>query len=67
MSYIVLFILFFILSPGIILTIPPYGNRVTAAFFHAIIFTLTLYFFNEYIMNKINININWNTNNIYSI
>jgi hypothetical protein len=61
--YVALFILFFFLTPGILLTIPPAGTRATTALFHAIIFTILVFITNEYIMDKINININWNSNN----
>ncbi len=50
-SYIVLAILFFLLSPGVLLTLPPVGKKiwmsgqtsVVAALVHAIVFVIILY------------------------
>lgn len=51
MKYITLAILFFLLSPGVLLTLPPVGKKIfmsgetsiTAAFVHAIVFAGLLY------------------------
>ncbi len=51
MKYLVLAILFFVLSPGILLTLPPVGNKIwmsgktsiTSALVHAIVFVGILY------------------------
>lgn len=50
-SYLLLAVLFFILSPGVILTLPPTGKfqlysektSITSAFIHAILFGIILY------------------------
>ena len=34
------FILFFILSPGVLLRLPPKGDKFTVAFVHAIVFSI---------------------------
>lgn len=55
MKYIVLALLFFILSPGVLLTIPPVGKKIfmsgetscMAALVHAIIFTLIFHLLNN--------------------
>lgn len=51
-SYLCLAILFFLLSPGVLLTLPPVGKKIwmscmtstTAAFVHAIVFAGIVYF-----------------------
>ena len=40
-------ILFFALSPGILLSLPPKGSKMTVAAVHAIIFALILQFTNK--------------------
>ncbi len=55
MKYITLAILFFLLSPGVLLTLPPVGKKiwmsgqtsVMAAFVHAIVFAGLLYFLHQ--------------------
>jgi hypothetical protein len=37
-------ILFFILTPGILVTLPPKSGRYTVAFVHALVFSLIFYF-----------------------
>ena len=37
-------ILFFILTPNVILRLPPNGGKFTVAFIHAIIFAIIVYF-----------------------
>lgn len=56
MQYILLAILFFLLSPGVLLTLPPVGKKIwmsgqtscTAAFVHAIVFVGVLWLIREY-------------------
>ncbi len=51
MKYIVLALLFFVLSPGVLLTLPPIGKKwwmtgqtsTTAALLHAVVFAVVLY------------------------
>ncbi len=55
MKYITLAILFFLLSPGVLLTLPPVGKKiwmsgetsVMSAFVHAIVFAGLLYFLHQ--------------------
>lgn len=42
-------ILFFILSPNILLRLPPAGNKYVVAATHATVFALVLYFTNKYV------------------
>jgi hypothetical protein len=37
-------IVFFILSPGVLLRLPPNGGKMTVAAVHAVVFALVLYF-----------------------
>jgi hypothetical protein len=37
-------VLFFVLTPGILLTLPPKSNKYTVAIVHAVVFGLILYF-----------------------
>jgi hypothetical protein len=37
-------VLFFLLSPGVLVSIPPRSGRVTTAFVHAIVFGIVWYF-----------------------
>ena len=37
-------ILFFLLSPGILLSLPPKGSKTTVAAVHAIVFAIVFYF-----------------------
>ena len=56
MQYVYLAILFFVLSPGVLLTLPPVGKKIwmsgetscMAAFVHAIVFVGVLYMIREY-------------------
>ncbi len=51
MKYVILALLFFVLSPGVLLTLPPIGKKwymtgqtsTTAAIVHAIVFAVVLY------------------------
>jgi hypothetical protein len=55
MKYVTLAILFFLLSPGVLLTLPPVGKKiwmsgetsVMSAFVHAIVFAGLLYFLHQ--------------------
>jgi hypothetical protein len=40
-------LLFFLLSPNILLRLPKNGNKFTVAGVHAVVFTFVLYFFNS--------------------
>ena len=40
-------ILFFLLTPNILLRLPKNGNKTTVAGVHAVVFTFVLYFFNS--------------------
>jgi NADH:ubiquinone oxidoreductase subunit 3 (subunit A) len=48
------FILFIILTPGVVLTLPPppVTSRVLVAFVHSIVFTILFYLGTKYILNK---------------
>jgi len=35
--------LFFVLTPGILITLPPNGNKYTVAAFHGVVFALVYY------------------------
>jgi hypothetical protein len=56
MNYVVLAILFFVLSPGVLLTLPPVGKKIwmsgqtsmVAAAVHAIVFAVVLYLLSQY-------------------
>ncbi len=43
MCYLYVF-LFFLLTPGILVTLPPGGSKVTVAFVHALVFGLISWF-----------------------
>ncbi len=56
MKYVILALLFFVLSPGVLLTLPPIGKKwwmtgqtsMMAAAVHAIVFAVVLYLLNSY-------------------
>lgn len=56
MKYVVLAILFFVLSPGVLLTLPPVGKKIwmsgqtsmVAAAVHAIVFVVVLCLLSQY-------------------
>ena len=56
MKYLALAILFFVLSPGVLLTLPPVGKKIwmsgqtsmTAALVHAVVFALVAYLLSQY-------------------
>ena len=41
-------LLFFLLSPNILLRLPKNGNKITVAGVHAVVFAFVLYFFNSF-------------------
>ena len=45
--------LFFILSPGILLSLPPTGNKYTVAAVHAVVFSLVYYFTHKMVWNAL--------------
>jgi hypothetical protein len=42
-------VLFFLLSPGILVTLPKNGSKMTIAAVHALVFGLVFYFSNEFV------------------
>ena len=56
MKYVVLAVLFFVLSPGVLLTLPPIGKKwwrtgttsIAAAAVHAVVFAVVLYLLSSY-------------------
>ena len=48
-----IFILFFILTPGVILRLPPNGSTVTVALVHALVFTLVLHFTHKMVWKRL--------------
>jgi len=44
-------LLFFILTPGIILSLPPKGSKFTVAFVHAIVFAAVFHFTHKIVWN----------------
>lgn len=68
-SYLCLAILFFLLSPGVLLTLPPVGKKIwmsgmtstTAAFVHAIVFAGIIYLCDsqEFFVNKTQLRKMW--------
>jgi hypothetical protein len=40
-------LLFFILTPGILLRLPPGGSKITVAITHAIVFAIVYYFMHK--------------------
>jgi len=40
-------ILFFLLTPGILVSLPPGGDKYTVAFVHALVFGLIMWFLNS--------------------
>ncbi len=56
MKYVILALLFFVLSPGVLLTLPPISKKwwmtgqtsIMAAAVHAIVFAVVLYLLNSY-------------------
>lgn len=69
-TYLCLAILFFLLSPGILLTLPPVGKKIwmsgmtstTAAFVHAIVFAGIVYWCEsqEFFVTKAQVRKLWN-------
>jgi hypothetical protein len=46
-------ILFFLLSPGVLVSIPPSSGKVTKAFVHAIVFGIVWHFTNKMVWNMV--------------
>ena len=44
-------LLFFILTPGILVTIPPHGSKYVIASVHGLVFTLVFHFTHKWIWN----------------
>jgi hypothetical protein len=44
-------LLFFVLTPGILLSLPPNGNKYTVAAVHAIVFSLVYHFTHKMVKN----------------
>jgi len=42
-------ILFFLLSPGVLLSIPPKGSKITMAAVHAVVFMILYYYTHRYV------------------
>ena len=51
-SYLVL--LFFILSPGVLLSLPPKGGKYLVAFVHALVFAVVFHFTHKIVWNYSN-------------
>ena len=45
------FLLFFLLTPGVVLRLPPNGNKMTVALTHAVVFALVWHFTHKLIWN----------------
>ena len=48
-----IFLLFLLLTPGILLTIPPKGSKLVVALVHALVFTLVFQFTHKLVWNMI--------------
>ena len=46
-------LLFFVLTPGILLSIPPGGSKMGVAFTHAVVFAIVYHFTNRPVMNAL--------------
>jgi hypothetical protein len=44
-------ILFFVLTPGILVSLPPRGNKFTVAAFHAVVFAIVWHFTHKLVWN----------------
>ena len=44
-------LLFFILTPSVLLRLPPKGNRYTVAFVHALVFAAIFHFTHKFVKN----------------
>jgi hypothetical protein len=51
LSFLYVAALFFILTPGILLRLPPSGDKFTVAAVHAIVFALVWHFTHKFVMN----------------
>ena len=48
-SFIYLVFLFYVLSPNVLLRIPPNGSKYVVAFVHAVVFALVYYYTSGYV------------------
>jgi hypothetical protein len=46
-------LLFFVLTPGILLSIPPGGSKMVVALTHAVVFAIVYHFTNRPVMNAL--------------
>ena len=46
-------LLFFVLTPGILLSIPPGGSKMVVALTHALVFAIVYHFTNRPVMNAL--------------
>lgn len=46
-------LLFFVLTPGILLSIPPGGSKMGVALTHAVVFAIVYHFTNRPVMNAL--------------
>lgn len=46
-------VLFFLLTPGIVLSLPPKGSKVMVALVHALVFAVLLNFTSGFVMNLV--------------
>ncbi len=46
-------VLFFVLTPGILLSLPPGGSKMVVALVHAVVFALVFQFTHKYILRLI--------------
>ena len=51
-----MFFLFFILTPGILLKLPPTGSKITVALVHGAVFTLVFYLTHKMVWDSVNPN-----------
>jgi hypothetical protein len=49
-----LVLLFFILSPGVLLSLPPKGGKYVVAFVHALVFAVVFHFTHKIVWNYSN-------------
>jgi len=50
-SSLYLALLFFVLTPGILLSIPPGGSKIVVALTHAVVFAIVYHFTNRAVVN----------------
>ena len=49
-AFLITFVLFFLLTPGILLSLPPRGSKMMVAFTHALVFSIILTLICRYMM-----------------